>query len=114
MANDLVHLKAQINWEWQNNILHEFHSVIDELDKKRLVTICEHFKIDLSDLQEFINSKQKPRTNADKIRSMSDEEMAEFITARHYTPHCPVPQCEADESTDCDQCWLNWLRKEAE
>ena len=56
----------------------------------------------------------KAPTNADKLRSMSDEELAEFITARHYTPHCPVPQCEADETTDCEQCWLAWLRKESE
>lgn len=56
--------------------------------------------------------KPKTITNADRIRSMTDEELAEFITARHYSPHCPVPWCEADEATDCEQCWLGWLRKE--
>lgn len=60
------------------------------------------------------NCNERKPSNADRIRSMTDEELAEFLTARHYTPHCPVPQCEADESTDCDQCWLDWLRKEAD
>lgn len=58
--------------------------------------------------------QRKPLTNADRIRSMTDEELAEFITSRHYTPHCPVPQCETDEITDCEQCWLAWLRKRNE
>ena len=52
------------------------------------------------------------QTNADKLRSMTDEELAEFITARHYTPHCPVPWCE-ESAENCKECWLNWLRKEA-
>ena len=95
MANDLVHLKARVDWEWQKDILHEFHSVVDELDKKRAVTICDHFKIDLSDLRKFIDSKQKPQTNADRIRSMTDEELAEWLEAHCY-----------------QYGWLEWLRKE--
>lgn len=38
------------------------------------------------------------QTNADRIRSMSDEEMAEFLTG-----------CELDKET-----WLDWLKQEAE
>ncbi len=55
----------------------------------------------------------KKQTNADRLRMMSDEELADFITARHYTPHCPVPWCE-ESAENCEECWLNWLRKEAE
>ena len=55
----------------------------------------------------------KIKTNADRIRSMTDEELADFITARHYTPLCPVPCCE-ENVENCENCWLEWLRKEVD
>lgn len=49
-----------------------------------------------------------PITNADRIRSMSDKELAEFF---HKRPICPKPkQCEYD----CSICWLEWLKQPAE
>lgn len=65
-------------------------------------------------------------TNADKIRSMSDEELAEFInrcTSGDDAPHfCRgLPECDADLEADtliplerCGMCLLHWLRKPAE
>ncbi len=54
-------------------------------------------------------------TNADRIRSMTDEELARFIVRKRvqcpdgYTsvfgPHCV-------EENGCEQCWLEWLRQE--
>lgn len=51
-------------------------------------------------------------TNADKIRNMSDEELA-------YTIMCPYenlsgecsPECE-DSRKNCIKCCLEWLQKE--
>ena len=52
-----------------------------------------------------------PITNADRIRAMSDEEMAEKIGLR---PVCPVNgDCEK-MSMDCIACWLDWLQQPAE
>jgi hypothetical protein len=49
--------------------------------------------------------QQKPQTNADRIRAMSDEELAVFF---HKRPLCPKPkQCEYD----CSRCWLEWLKQ---
>lgn len=63
----------------------------------------------------MFNPIEKPiRTNADKIRSMSDEEMAEFICKTQYREGdvCPpTHECAVDKS--CEKCWLDWLRKEA-
>lgn len=64
--------------------------------------------------------QRKPITNADRIRAMSDEELAEFIQKSGYGS-CPnVPQCPQYESGDkpytedgCRKCWLDWLKQEA-
>lgn len=60
----------------------------------------------------------KPRktiTNANKIRSMSDEELAEWLKNIRYSWTC-VPRDNgnrcADFEDDCKACWLDWLRQE--
>ena len=53
-------------------------------------------------------------TNADKIRSMNDEELAEFLTSFHngdmtMDEICHTGLCLEDE--DCISCTLKWLQK---
>lgn len=57
-------------------------------------------------------------TNADKIRNMSDEELAEFLDivgedgiSSQYT-NVPCDCCY--EKTECSKCWKEWLLSEAE
>ena len=53
------------------------------------------------------------KTNADRIRNMSDEELAEFMS-------CPYMKDMYDECVhgwrdyDCSKCKLEWLQSEAE
>lgn len=53
------------------------------------------------------------QTNADRIRNMSDEELAEFMS-------CPYMKDMYDECVhgwhdyDCSKCKLEWLQSEAE
>ena len=68
------------------------------------------FRYDLdAQCSEF---KQKPMTNGDKIRSMSDEELAE----RFYMFLCVHFLDDKVECKDdgCRKCWMKWLREEAE
>lgn len=52
----------------------------------------------------------KPMTNGDRIRRMTDEELAVEATAHGGCPHnCETPD---DMDTDCVKCWLDWLRGE--
>lgn len=65
-------------------------------------------------------------TNADRIRSMSDEELSDFInrcTSGEGAPQfcMELPECDADLEADtliplerCGRCLLQWLRKPAE
>ena len=55
--------------------------------------------------------KKKPQTNADRIRSMTDEELAGFlkeVKEDYQWANTDYPGCE-----DCGE-WLNWLQSEAE
>lgn len=51
--------------------------------------------------------QRKPKTNADRIRSMSDEELAAWI-AEH-----PVVAAY-DNNNQQHRRWLDWLKQEAE
>ena len=46
-------------------------------------------------------------SNADKIRSMSDEEMAKKLGRG---PGCPATADCMKMSWDCEACWLDWLQ----
>lgn len=54
--------------------------------------------------------RQKKKTNADRIRAMSDEALAGWLSiyCRGKTP--PYEPCR----NSCEACWLDWLREEAE
>lgn len=47
----------------------------------------------------------KEITNADLIRAMTDEELANFMM--HFSDYVPEPNGGTPE-----QCWLNWLKQE--
>jgi len=58
----------------------------------------------------------KPQTNADRIRSMTDEELAKWFGTRGHA--CPErwKACNigiVDHEDDCIPCWLEWLKEEA-
>lgn len=50
-------------------------------------------------------------TNADRIRAMSDENLAKFIERSDCPPHDGT--CDKDNIT-CSECWLDWLKQEVE
>ena len=54
-------------------------------------------------------------TNADRIRAMNDEELAEFIPNWSYTNACKCEeQSYADCNLKCEECVLDWLQQPAE
>lgn len=57
------------------------------------------------------NAARKPQTNADRIRSMTDEELAGLLKEVKEDYQWANP-----DYPDCDDCgeWLEWLQSEAE
>ena len=58
----------------------------------------------------------KPQTNADRIRSMTNEELADwyFDKVSSCVPYCSMLQDGCPEHDDCKICLLEWLRQECE
>ena len=61
-------------------------------------------------------SKREPITNADRIRAMTDEELASYLTGVWYSFEempgmCDV--CDMQSIQNCSDCWLDWLKQEA-
>lgn len=58
------------------------------------------------------------QTNADRIRNMSDEELAEFLDIVEedgISSKCANLPCDCCyEKTECSKCWKDWLQSEAE
>ena len=66
---------------------------------------------------EGSNYKPKPPTNADRIRSMTDEQLAEEIWGKYedgtlYECFLPKKDCIARKQCGKD-CFLKWLKEEA-
>lgn len=67
----------------------------------------------------FSNEEVTPKqTNADRIRMMTDEELAEFLDGEFWVlPNCK-PDAPQDQETgmcliaSCHNCWLDWLKEE--
>ena len=65
------------------------------------------------------NEEPKPITNGDRIRAMSDEELAEYFPT--HASLCPDLEenktvCKGANfmanNKMCRQCWLSWLKQE--
>lgn len=76
--------------------------------KTVLEFIDEYFEIVESDKQ----------TNSDRIRKMSDKELAEFLDIVGEdgisSQVCDIPCDCCCEKTECSKCWGDWLQSEAE
>ena len=57
-------------------------------------------------LSDFIK-----KTNADRIRAMTDEELAEWVSSRKET--CPPIKEWKCSRESCHECWLAWLKQDA-
>lgn len=66
------------------------------------------------DFYDYVRERaKKPTTNADYIRAMSDEKLAEWF--HNKTTICPPGQImkECTKGTRyCLNCWLDWLKQE--
>jgi hypothetical protein len=51
----------------------------------------------------------KPKTNADRIRNMTDEELADICDGLGCPPN-PREAC----CNDCKRCWSNWFKSPVE
>lgn len=72
----------------------------------------------LETLELFRSLAPEPQTNADRIRAMSDEELAEIFTRYSYEAHAkwygPDQKNYWSMSVYALEAWLDWLQQPAE
>ena len=53
-------------------------------------------------------------TNADRLRMMTDEELAQFLPSKSMWNCPPDIKDRGGCPGECVPCWLDWLKQEAE
>lgn len=99
---------------YEKEIAEMFLKVFDDSEEK-IPCNCQHNSN--SRENEFCCGCDNRQTNADRIRNMSDEELAEFMSENTSYYYCGVrckdrPKSPAESS--CNFRWLEWLQSEAE
>lgn len=61
-----------------------------------------------------IDTDPEIKTNADRIRSMTNEELANFIPNWSYTNACKCGEHYVDCNNECEKCVTEWLHQPAE
>lgn len=56
---------------------------------------------------------EKPQTNADRIRSMTDEELAVNMMCPNENGLAEI-DCDKNDNCNCYECLLKWLKAESE
>lgn len=126
MYEDLIKkLRTHNGWAL-NKTLNEAADVIEEFQERVVASEAtikrqsDIIKAKDRDLQRIINAtsrtkeEMKPKTNRDKLRAMSDYELAVYIARRTISLPDGVT-CDGYVSLDkFYQLWLDWLRREVE
>lgn len=61
--------------------------------------------------QDVTDTNVGDKTNADHIRSMTDEELAKFIPNWSYTDSCKCGEHYVDCNNECEKCVAEWLQQ---
>lgn len=96
MYDELIKALREYGDIWRDKLLYEAADAIEELLAER----------DEINYVKVINKQ----TNSDRIRSMTDEELAGFMFRTFgKAAWCLDNDCTPEES--CIPCWLEWLRQ---
>ena len=87
--------------------------VYTKMDAKEHLSVMDR---DSGVIGAFLRDSKKPKTNADKIRSMSDEELAEFIeqVSTDSMETISFGTKEYEEIWEHKETALQWLQSEVE
>lgn len=97
-------------------------NVIKDLKEKPF--ICSQYTIETESGYVITTKSKRPycnpkkHTNADNIRAMSDEELAELLDSvdnggiRALDVDYPCDECT--QKTECEDCFKEWLQSEVE
>ena len=92
-----------------------------KFDEKMLVAVAnrvlDEYEYNGKTIREWADIISNPRTKADSVRSMSDEEMAKTFANYISCPNCPISYCKVRftmERLGCQENWIDWMKQECE
>lgn len=92
-----------------------------KFDEKMMVEVAnrvlDEFEYKGRTIREWADKLAHPQTHADRIRAMTDEELAKlFVNGWYDGPifACPVTEVECESAAPCDVCFLEWLKSPVE
>jgi regulator of replication initiation timing len=117
----IAHIKAISVFEENTKLKADVERLKEEIEQwqsTNLELVCELTRIECENNQlksELEQSVKLPLTNADKIRSMSDEELAEFLSENTNCDCCNI-QCvdklNCPSMSSCLFRFIEWLKSE--
>lgn len=89
----------------------KLHSLIQDINPSEIASHIERGNLGdwCSTWREAVQDALQPKTNADRIRGMSDEELCEFLMHDAVCDQNMTPDC-----VDCESCVLGWLSQPAQ
>ena len=84
--------------------------VYEKLDAKEHLSLLDR---DTGVIGAFLRDSKKPQTNADRIRAMSDEELATVMMCPNENGLAEI-DCDKSDSCNCYECLLKWLQEKVE
>jgi len=94
-----------------DEVVSDIKSVLNDIDRTQECDGEDVAKINEL-IDEILAISCKPqKSQGDKIRAMSDEELAEFIECPHDM-HLGDCRAEENETIPCIECILEWLKSE--
>ena len=110
--------------EWNNGrgIVIPEGSIVEVLWQGTELCQCKFKEFEVMYEYEWLGEVVKTQTNADRIRSMSDEELAELLIRQHACDKCDYfgggARCKAPSGFVCtngyaEALMLQWLKSEA-
>jgi hypothetical protein len=83
-------------------------------ENKQVIATCKHVGITTGDVPGSNCKWFVPKVipNGDKIRQMSNEELAKKFG--YPCPPMPNKHCKGIDNEECTECWLKWLNAPAE
>lgn len=119
MKNVLAAYDKMLEAEIEANVIVLNGNKFSFLKKPGFAPTLFGMKVEYENLPEswdfYLQYRAKSKTNADRIRSMTDEELAKFLDEAE--PDCYMRYEDEEgystcKSRNCEECWLIWLKQE--
>lgn len=83
--------------------------------KGQSVYILEKLKQNAEEYNQSLTNNNQSLANGDKIRNMTNEELADFLSVNAFCDCCSIhDKCDSYQEDSCKNVFIKWLQSKAE